>query len=130
MNLSRYWDAGFSTLFLKIFNLNLSALSPDNDLKLRFKIFKKIPKNSKHPSIGIGSCVLIQGRTFLSYKKNLEEVGFEPTIRFHVYTLSKRAPSAARTLLQVTTPGVALRGTRAKTFFMSAFSKGNILAEK
>ncbi len=29
-----------------------------------------------------------------------EEVGFEPTKRFHVYTLSKRAPSATRTLLQ------------------------------
>lgn len=29
-----------------------------------------------------------------------EEVGFEPTIHFRVYTLSKRAPSAARTLLR------------------------------
>jgi hypothetical protein len=29
-----------------------------------------------------------------------EEVGFEPTKHFRVYTLSKRAPSATRTLLQ------------------------------
>lgn len=34
----------------------------------------------------------------LGYKS--EEVGFEPTKRFRVYTLSKRAPSATRTLLQ------------------------------
>src|SRR5581483_10183678 len=29
-----------------------------------------------------------------------ERVGFEPTIRFHVYTLSKRAPSATRPSLR------------------------------
>ncbi len=34
------------------------------------------------------------------YLSKTEEVGFEPTKRFHVYTLSKRAPSATRTLLQ------------------------------
>jgi zinc transport system substrate-binding protein len=34
------------------------------------------------------------------FTKKSEEVGFEPTKRFHVYTLSKRAPSATRTLLQ------------------------------
>src|SRR5689334_23468680 len=36
---------------------------------------------------------------FLSRRKNIslaEGVGFEPTIRFPVYTLSKRAPSTAR----------------------------------
>ncbi len=35
--------------------------------------------------------------------KNAEEEGFEPSKRFHVYTLSKRAPSAARTLLRKVT---------------------------
>lgn len=29
-----------------------------------------------------------------------EEVGFEPTVHLHAHTLSKRAPSATRTLLQ------------------------------
>ncbi len=33
-------------------------------------------------------------------EKKTERVGFEPTKRFHVYTLSKRAPSATRTSLQ------------------------------
>lgn len=32
--------------------------------------------------------------------EDTEEVRFELTKRFHVYTLSKRAPSATRTLLQ------------------------------
>src|SRR5215469_8255278 len=33
-----------------------------------------------------------------------EGVGFEPTIRFPVYTLSKRAPSATRPSLRATLP--------------------------
>lgn len=40
-----------------------------------------------------------------------EEVGFEPTIRFHVYTLSKRAPSAARTLLREDEREILSQGT-------------------
>ena len=38
----------------------------------------------------------------LSAHYRTEEVRFELTKRFHVYTLSKRAPSATRTLLQET----------------------------
>ncbi|GEM_PF-6613490 len=34
-----------------------------------------------------------------------EREGFEPSIRFHVYTLSRRAPSTTRTSLQIPPPG-------------------------
>jgi hypothetical protein len=40
------------------------------------------------------------GRIPIFWVFETEEVRFELTKRFHVYTLSKRAPSATRTLLQ------------------------------
>jgi hypothetical protein len=41
-----------------------------------------------------------------------EGVGFEPTIRLPVYTLSKRAPSATRPSLRVTGVGANIEGGR------------------
>lgn len=48
-------------------------------------------------------------------QKVSEEVGFEPTIRLSVYTLSKRAPSATRTLLQKTETPLSLPISRVIT---------------
>src|SRR6266567_6355782 len=41
------------------------------------------------------------GRRMLEPELLAEGVGFEPTIRFPVYTLSKRAPSATRPSLRI-----------------------------
>ena len=40
-----------------------------------------------------------------------ESEGFEPSIRFPVYTLSRRAPSTARTTLQVELHDTAMKLT-------------------
>ncbi len=48
----------------------------------------------------------IKGLFYLAVK-----VGFEPTIRFLVYTLSRRAPSTARTLHRVSPDIAACRGS-------------------
>ena len=47
-----------------------------------------------------GEFTLLNDDGFLESPRRTEEVRFELTKRFHVYTLSKRAPSATRTLLQ------------------------------
>ena len=41
-----------------------------------------------------------------AYIRLAERVGFEPTIRFPVYTLSKRAPSATRPSLRLGAGGL------------------------
>lgn len=56
------------------------------------------PAQSQATSLLIPHASQIFG--LLSSSLHSEEVGFEPTKHFRVYTLSKRAPSATRTLLQ------------------------------
>ena len=41
------------------------------------------------------------GETLLFIEYMAESEGFEPSRRFHAYTISSRAPSAARTTLRV-----------------------------
>ena len=41
----------------------------------------------------------------IRFLKNAESEGFEPSIQFPIYTLSKRAPSATRTTLQFIVDG-------------------------
>ncbi len=46
-----------------------------------------------------GMRVLGRSRTMVNYVM-AEEEGFEPSVRINVHTLSKRAPSATRTLFR------------------------------
>ncbi len=46
--------------------------------------------------VSCGYCVLASGQRTLGVRRLAEGVGFEPTIRFPVYTLSRRAPSTTR----------------------------------
>ena len=48
----------------------------------------------------VGTAVLTPSKALKFMKSMADEVGFEPTIRFHVYTLSRRAPSTARPPVQ------------------------------
>src|SRR5580704_473209 len=57
-----------------------------------------------------------------------EGVGFEPTIRFPVYTLSKRAPSATRPSLHNAAPRSAVRPLRRRAHYSHRVRTGKALS--
>ncbi len=65
-----------------------------------------VPDNFLEPSLFISRVRMffklnqLETAVFLYFSNMAEKEGFEPSIGINLYTLSRRAPSAARTLLQ------------------------------